>query len=97
MRILIIEDNEELCHSLAFQLKAEGFETDVCCDGEDGLHFIKQKAHDLILLDRMLPRMDGLTVLHTVRRLSIPTPIILITALGELNDRIAGRDCGADD
>lgn len=97
LRILIIEDNEELCQSLSFQLKSEGFETDVCHDGEDGLHFIKQEACDLVLLDRMLPHMDGLAVLHMVRKLNIHTPIILITALGGLDDRIAGLDCGADD
>ena len=97
MRILLIEDNIELCTSLSYQLKAEGFELDICHNGEDGLHFIKEEAHDLILLDRMLPRMDGITVLRSTRRLNISTPIILITALGELQDRIIGLDCGADD
>lgn len=90
MRILLIEDNIELCTSLSYQLKAEGFELDICHNGEDGLHFIKEEAHDLILLDRMLPRMDGITVLRSTRRLNISTPIILITALGELQDRIIG-------
>lgn len=97
MRILIIEDNEELCQSLSFQLKAEGFETDICHNGEDGLHFIKQEAHDLVLLDRMLPQMNGLDMLHMMRKRNIHTPVILITALGALDDRIAGLDCGADD
>ena len=97
MRILIIEDNVELCTSLAFQLKAEGFQVDICHDGEDGLHFIKQEAHDIILLDRMLPLKDGIAVLKTTRCLNISTPIILVTALGELQDRVIGLDCGADD
>ena len=77
MRILLIEDNIELCTSLSYQLKAEGFELDICHNGEDGLHFIKEEAHDLILLDRRLPRMDGITVLRSTRRLNISTPIIL--------------------
>lgn len=93
----MIEDDKELCRSLAFQLKKEGFAVDVCHDGEDGLHFIREDAHDLILLDRMLPRIDGVTVLKTARSLHISTPIILVTALGELPDRVAGLDCGADD
>lgn len=97
MRILIIEDDKDLCRSLSFQLKAEGFEVDICHDGEDGLHFIKEEAHDLILLDRMLPLMDGVSVLKTARNLRISTPVILVTALGELQDRVTGLDCGADD
>ncbi len=67
MRILLVEDNEELCYSLAFQLKNEGFEVDVCHDGEDGLHFIEEQAHDLVLLDRMLPLLDGFQVLKRMR------------------------------
>lgn len=97
LRILIIEDDRDLCSSLSFQLRAEGFEVDVCHDGEDGLHFIKEDAHDLILLDRMLPLTDGITVLKTVRNLHISTPVILVTALGELQDKVTGLDCGADD
>lgn len=97
MRILIIEDDKDLCHSLSFQLKAEGFEVDICHNGEDGLHFIKEQAHGLIILDRMLPLMDGVTVLKTARNLRISTPVIFVTALGELRDRVTGLDCGADD
>ena len=97
MRILLVEDNEELCYSLAFQLKNEGFEVDVCHDGEDGLHFIEEQAHDLVLLDRMLPLLDGFQVLKRMRAKSISTPVILVTALGELHDKVSGLDCGADD
>lgn len=97
MRILLIEDNPDLCTSLCFHLKSEGFQVDVCHDGEEGLYWIREEAHDLILLDRMLPGMDGLAVLRTVRSLNISTPIILVTALGEISDRVNGLDCGADD
>ena len=94
MRVLIIEDDEKLCESLSFQLEKEKINVDVCHDGEDGLHFIREQAHDVILLDRMIPLIDGLRVLGTMRAEHINTPVILVTALGELNDRITGLDCG---
>ena len=96
-KVLIIEDDEKLCESLSFQLEKEKINVDVCHDGEDGLHFIREQAHDVILLDRMIPLIDGLRVLGTMRAEHINTPVILVTALGELNDRITGLDCGADD
>lgn len=97
MRILIIEDDTSLAESLRFQLEHNGFETDVCHDGEEGLHYIEQQSHDLILLDRMLPELDGISVLKITREKNISTPIIFVTALGALNDKITGLDCGADD
>lgn len=97
MRILLVEDDHNLCESLSFQLEQESFSVDLCHDGDDALHFIKQHAYDLILLDRMIPGKDGLQVLKTVRRDGIRTPVILITALGELNDKVDGLDSGADD
>ena len=97
MRILIIEDDRKLCDSLKFQLEKEGILTDLCYDGEDGLDYIRQRTHDLVLLDRMLPSMDGLTVLEKIRAEGISTPVILVTALGELSDKITGLNQGADD
>ncbi len=97
MRILIIEDDKSLAETLRFQLEHNQFETDVCHDGEEGLHFIEQQSHDLILLDRMLPVLDGISVLKIAREKNISTPIIFVTALGALNDKITGLDCGADD
>ncbi|MEY8234318.1 response regulator transcription factor [Lachnospiraceae bacterium 66-29] len=97
MRILIIEDDKSLAETLRFQLERHQFEADVCHDGEEGLHFIEQQAHDLILLDRMLPTLDGISVLKITREKNISTPIIFVTALGALNDKITGLDCGADD
>lgn len=97
MRILLVEDDENLCHTLQYQLEQEGFLVDICMDGEDSLFYIRERIHDLILLDRMLPSMDGITVLNTLRRENISTPVIFLTALGELNDKVTGLDCGADD
>lgn len=97
MRILLIEDDRMLCHSLALQLEKQNISVDMCHDGENGLYYIREKAHDLILLDRMLPGMDGMQILRTMRREQIMTPVIFLTALGSLEERITGLDCGADD
>lgn len=97
MRILLIEDDRKLCDTLKYQLERENLRTDVCMDGFEGLELIRSKSHDLILLDRMLPSMDGVTVLRTARSEGISTPVIFLTALGELGDKITGLDCGADD
>ncbi|NBK90523.1 DNA-binding response regulator [bacterium 1XD21-13] len=97
MRILLVEDDEKLNESLAFQLKKEGFLVDTCQDGEEALYFIEEKIHDLILLDRMLPGLSGTEVLSKMRQSRNETPVILITALGTLDDKVMGLDSGADD
>lgn len=97
MKILLIEDDKKLCGLLQLQLEKEKHMVDMCHDGRDGLELFLQDAHDLVLLDRMLPTMNGLLVLQKAREAGIHTPVILLTALGELYDRIEGLDCGADD
>lgn len=97
MRILIIEDDPALCDALSSQLHAAGYETDLCTSGTDALFYILQKNADLILLDRMLPGMDGLTILKLIRQNRIQIPVILATAMDQIRDRIEGLDCGADD
>lgn len=97
MRILLIEDDETLCQTIPFQLRQEGFSVDVAMNGEDGLHFAREQLHDLILLDRMLPGLDGMEVLNLLRRENIQTPVIFLTALGQLHDRTTGLNNGADD
>lgn len=97
MRILLIEDDPTLCQTVPFQLRQEGFAVDTSQDGEEGLLFIRERVHDLILLDRMLPRMDGMEVLRTMRREGISTPVIFLTALGQVGDRTQGLNSGADD
>jgi Response regulators consisting of a CheY-like receiver domain and a winged-helix DNA-binding domain len=97
MRILLIEDDEELCEALSFQLINEGFAVDVCHDGNEGLTYLRERAHDLVLLDRMLPSISGTEILTQIRDEGISTPVILVTALGELQDKVKGLDSGADD
>ena len=63
MRILMIEDDEKLCEVVCYHLEREGFTVDVCHDGDDGLRWVRQQAHDLVILDRMLPTLSGTTVL----------------------------------
>ncbi len=97
MKILLIEDDQDLCASLFYRLKKENFSVDICHDGEEGLYYMKESLHDLVILDRMLPLMDGIRVLKEARRCGVSTPVIFLTALGTLNDKVTGLDCGADD
>lgn len=97
MRILLIEDDEILCQTIPFQLRQEGFSVDVSMNGEDGLHFARERLHDLILLDRMLPGLDGMEILQILRKENVNTPVIFLTALGQLHDRTTGLNSGADD
>lgn len=90
-------DDKNLCDTLKYQLEREGILVDACTDGLDGLHYMKEYAHDMVLLDRMLPTMNGLQVLRRAREAQIKTPVIMITALGELYDKVEGLDSGADD
>lgn len=97
MRILLVEDDRKLNFSLKFQLEQEHYAVDSCYDGEEALYYMQETPYDLILLDRMLPHYDGLSVLRTMRSRSIWSPVIMLTALGQLQDKIDGLDCGADD
>ena len=97
MRILLAEDDLKLNETLTLRLSREGFQVDSCPDGEEALYYGEQNIYDVILLDRMLPSMDGTDVLKALRDQKINTPIILITALGTLTDKVTGLDLGADD
>lgn len=97
MKILIVEDDVSLCGAIKTQFEFEGYDVESCHDGEDGLYYTSQNAYDLILLDRMLPKIDGISVLQEIRKSGINTPVMLITALGDVNDRVDGLDAGADD
>ena len=97
MRILLIEDDPDLSRLICLALSQAGYQTDTCHTGSDGLFYAKNQVYDAIVLDRMLPEIDGLTVLEAIRRHGVPTPVILATALDGLHDRIRGLDAGADD
>ena len=84
MRILLIEDDVELCRSLSLLLEQQHFSVTSCHDGEEGLFYILENGHDLVLLDRMLPGLDGLEVLRQARAAHCTTPILFLTALGSL-------------
>ncbi|WP_342758728.1 response regulator transcription factor [Kineothrix sedimenti] len=97
MRILLAEDDTNLNHTLSYQLNVQGFMVDSCFDGEEALFLAKENIHDVILLDRMLPTMEGTDILQDLRREGITIPVILITALGALSDKVKGLNMGADD
>lgn len=97
MRILLVEDDKKLSEAMVYWLEQNQYTVDSCDNGEDGLYYMEQNIHDCILLDRMLPLMSGLTILRKMRAAGNQTPVILITALGSLKDKVDGLDCGADD
>jgi len=96
-RILIIEDERPMRTALADVLEAEGHRVLTAADGEEGLQRALDEKPDLILLDLMMPRLDGYAVCAELRRLANPVPILILTAKGQLEDRVKGLDLGADD
>lgn len=97
MRILIVEDEKHIARSIAEVLKKDSYAVDLAHDGEYGLDCALSAIYDVIVLDIMLPKMDGLCVLKEIRGANISTPVILLTAKGEMEDRVRGLDLGADD
>lgn len=97
MRILIIEDDQDLCRIMRTGLQDTGMDADVCHDGEVGLELLLHNCYDACCLDRMLPLMDGLTILKKVRAAGVSTPVLMLTAMGSLDDKVAGLESGADD
>ncbi len=97
MRILMIEDNKDLCDAVYYQLQKEDYTVDVCYTGDDALDYALNPSYDLIILDRMLPVMDGLSILKAIRKKGLTVPVIMVTAMDGLHDRIDGLDGGADD
>lgn len=97
MRLLLAEDDRDLCDITALQLREAGYEVDIGYDGEEALYYINTYVHDLIILDRMMPWKDGLTILSDIRKKGIMTPVIMVTALNGIHDKIDGLDAGADD
>lgn len=96
-KLLLIEDDADFASILEKQLADHGFEATICPNGSDALFYLRQQTFRLILLDRMLPLLDGLSFLKIIRDQGIHTPVIFITAMGGLPDKITGLNCGADD
>jgi two-component system copper resistance phosphate regulon response regulator CusR len=97
MRILIIEDEKKVASFIAKGLQEEGHAVDVLHDGESGASQAISVDYDLVVLDLMLPKLSGLEVLKAVRRKKAKLPVLVLTAKGELEDRVSGLDAGADD
>jgi DNA-binding response OmpR family regulator len=97
MRLLIIEDNDRLRESLVSGLRSVGHAVDAAADGNEGWLVASEARHDLIILDRMLPGLDGLEVLRRLRRARSTVPVLLLTARDSVQDRVDGLDAGADD
>ncbi len=97
MRLLLVEDEKDLCAIIKQGLEEEGYIVEIAHDGEEGLYMAGNFPVDAIILDIMLPFMDGLTILSTIRKKGITTPVLLLTARDAIVDKIAGLDTGADD
>ncbi len=97
MRILLVEDDEDISQIVRRGLIAQHYSVDVAEDGEEGLELALCNDYDLIVLDIMLPKMDGRTVCQTLRREKVMAPVLMLTALGSTEDVIKGLDMGADD
>ncbi len=97
MRILIVEDEKPLADVIKQGLSEEGYAVDVAYNGEDGLFMAENEPSDLIILDIMLPIVDGMTILKKVRKRGIKSPVLMLTARDALFDKVTGLDSGADD
>src|SRR5947207_9509897 len=96
-RILIIEDETPMRLALKDVLEAEDYRVLTAADGESGLKRALEEKPDLILLDIMIPRLDGYAVCSQLRRMAIASPVLMLTAKGQVEDRVTGLDAGADD
>lgn len=97
MRVLVIEDDKETAQFLQKSLKESGHSADLAGDGETGLIMAKDGGYDLLVVDRMLPRLDGLSVVKELRTHGIRTPVLILSALGDVDDRVKGLRAGGDD
>ncbi len=97
MRILVIEDEHRIANAIKKGLEQENYATDVVYTGPDGFDLASTEDYDLIILDLMLPEMDGVTICKELRKNKIHTPILMLTAKGQIQDKVVGLDAGADD
>jgi two-component system OmpR family response regulator len=97
MNILLVEDDVELAHSLAAHFRELGYAVQHCIDGESGLSSACGGDHQVIILDRMLPRLDGLSFVRELRQRAVTTPVIYLTTMSGIDDRVQGLEAGGDD
>lgn len=97
MKVLLVEDEKQLAEALMQILNKNKYMVDGVYNGEDGLDYALTGIYDVIILDIMLPKLNGLEILKKIREENISTPVILLTAKGEVSDKVKGLDCGADD
>ena len=96
-RVFLVEDEPSLTRTVSDMLRANGYDVETCGDGQQALTTANERAYDLILLDVMLPSLDGFEIAAGLRRLGVDTPILMLTARDELSDKVAGLKSGADD
>ena len=97
MRLLLVEDDTEVANYLIKGLKENGFVVDHASDGKEGLFLATSEGYDVMIIDRMLPALDGLVIVKSVRAAGKSTPILILSTLGEVDDRVEGLQAGADD
>src|SRR3989338_7748007 len=97
MRILVVEDEKKIADFIKRGLKEEGYAVDLAYDGQEGLFLAKTNPYDLVILDLMLPKLDGISLCKTLKDKGMLTPIVMLTAKDAIKDKVAGLDAGADD
>jgi two-component system OmpR family response regulator len=97
MRVLIIEDDEEAASYIAKALRESGHTADHAADGETGLTMAREESYDVLVIDRMLPRLDGLSIVRQLRAEGRDTPVLILSALSDVSDRVTGLKSGGDD
>ena len=97
MNILIVEDDRQTASFIQKGLMESGYVVDHAADGEDGLHFALNGAYDALIVDRMLPKRDGLSIIKQLRLQGMQTPVLILSALGEVDSRVEGLRAGGDD
>jgi two-component system, OmpR family, response regulator len=96
-RVLVIEDDRETAEQLVDSLAASGYDVDLAVDGDDGLNRGRSAKYAVMMIDRMLPRIDGIAVIRRLREEGIVTPALIVSALGEIDDKVRGLRAGGDD
>jgi DNA-binding response OmpR family regulator len=97
MKVLIVEDEIELAKLVKKGLEESGFVVEISNDGEEGLYMVSEFEYDAVILDINLPKISGLKILETIRKKNIILPVLMLTAMGDISDKIKGLNSGADD